>query len=106
MTDKLLVLSTCETLDAARRIARHLVDRQLAACVNLVPAVESIYRWKGAVETAGEILLLIKTSRTRFDELQAELRQVHPYEVPECVAVPVETGSSAYLTWWSDQLSG
>ncbi len=99
MTDKIVVLSTCGSEDEAERIARGLVDARVAACVNIVPGLRSIYRWKGAVEDAGEWLLLIKTRRDRFAELQTQLRRLHSYEVLECIALPVIDGSGAYLGW-------
>jgi periplasmic divalent cation tolerance protein len=99
MTDKIVVLSTCASPEEAERIARALVGARLAACVNIVPGVRSIYRWKGAVEDAGEWLLLIKTRRDLAGPLGAELARLHSYEVPECIALPVVAGLDAYLGW-------
>ena len=100
MTDKFVVLVTCKTTAEARRIAHAVVDEKLAACVNILPgAVESIYRWKGKVETVRERLLLIKTSRKRLAKLQAMVQGIHSYDVPEFVAIPIEVGSPAYLAW-------
>ena len=99
VTDKIVALTTCETSDDAAKIARHLVDARLAACVNIVPGARSIYRWKGAIEEAGELVLLIKTRRDLFPQLQAELEKIHPYEVPELIALPIVDGSEAYLGW-------
>jgi periplasmic divalent cation tolerance protein len=98
-TDALLVLSTCPDANTAQRLARTLVEARLAACVSLVGPVTSIYRWRDAVETTGETLLLIKTAAERYAGLEEALRAMHPYEVPEIVAVPVERGLSNYLDW-------
>jgi periplasmic divalent cation tolerance protein len=98
-TDALLVLSTCPDADTAQRLARTLVEARLAACVSLVGPVTSIYRWRDAVETAGETLLLIKTAAGRYTDLAQALRSMHPYEVPEILAVPVERGLDDYLDW-------
>ena len=99
MTDKLIVLSTAGSEEEARKIARHMVDRQLAACVNIVPQIESIYRWQGKVEEASEWLLLIKTTSERFPAVRDALLELHSYDVPECVAIAVEDGSAGYLDW-------
>lgn len=99
MTDKRLVLTTCGSSDEARRIARDIVERRLAACVNIVPQIESIYRWEGAVETAGEWLLIIKTTAGAFDKLRDAIEALHSYDLPECVAVAVEDGGISYLEW-------
>lgn len=94
-----LVLTTCPDADTAGRIARTLVEERLAACVNVLPPMRSVYRWKGQVEEAGEVLLLIKTSGTRFAALRERLRALHPYELPEIVAVPIVDGLPDYLAW-------
>jgi len=99
MTDKRLVLTTCGSLEEARSIAQTLVERQLAACVNIAPQIESVYRWQGEVETATEWLLLIKTTAEAFDRLRETLSELHTYELPECIAIAVEDGSAAYLEW-------
>lgn len=104
MTDKIVVLSTCATADEAERLARLLLDERLAACVSVVPAVRSFYRWKGAIESAEECLLLIKTSRKLFADLCETLRKAHSYEVPESLAVPIVEGSAAYLEWMEQHL--
>ncbi len=95
----LLVISTFGTADEARRISRTLVEERLVACANILPAVESIYRWKGEVETSPETMVLFKTVRDNFDQLEDRLRELHPYEVPEIVAFRVDTGLPAYLRW-------
>jgi periplasmic divalent cation tolerance protein len=105
MTDKIVVLVTCESAKEARRVARALVERRLAACVNILGTpVQSIYRWKGKVESAEESLLVIKTSRQRFESLQDAVRELHSYEVPEIIALPVVKGSRDYLAWISSSL--
>jgi len=104
MTDIRVVLTTCGLLEEARTIAHALVERELAACVNIVPQVESVYRWKGEVETANEFLLVIKTTAGAFDRLRAALRELHSYEVPECIEVSVTDGSEAYLNWIAESV--
>jgi len=99
VTDKIVILSTCETEQQASSIARRLVEERLAACVSIVPGAKSIYRWKGAVEEAGEFILMIKSRRELFPQLRAELEKIHSYEVPEVIALPVVDGSEAYLGW-------
>jgi len=95
----LIVLVNCPDPETAARLRRGLVEAGLAACVNQLPAVTSTYRWQGAVEEAVEIPLLIKTTRTCYPDLEAEVRRLHPYTVPEIVAVAVECGLAAYLDW-------
>jgi periplasmic divalent cation tolerance protein len=104
MTDKIVVLAACESEEQARRIARHLVEKKLAACVNIVPGVHSIYRWKDAIEEASEWLLTIKSRRDLFAALCSELEGMHTYEVPEVIALSVVDGSEAYLTWLDREL--
>lgn len=95
----LLVLSTFGTADEARRISRTLVEERLVACANLIPQVESIYRWKGEVETSAEIMVVFKTTTDRYDQVEDRIRELHPYEVPEIIAVRLQAGLPAYLTW-------
>jgi periplasmic divalent cation tolerance protein len=95
----LLVLTNCPDEATAAHIRRELVQARLAACVNQLGPVQSTYRWQGAVEEISEITLLIKTTRERYLDLEARLRQLHPYSVPEIVAISVEGGSSDYLAW-------
>jgi periplasmic divalent cation tolerance protein len=104
MTDKRLVLTTCGSQDEAARIARALVDRGLAACVNVVAPVESVYRWRGAVESAQEWLLLIKTSTALFERVRDAIRELHSYELPECIAITIDEGSAEYLRWMDESL--
>lgn len=99
MTDKRVVLSTCGSLEEARTIAQALVERKLAACVNIVPNIESVYRWKGEIESSTEHLLLIKTTEDAFASLRDAIVELHSYEVPECLEVVVTDGSASYLKW-------
>jgi periplasmic divalent cation tolerance protein len=94
-----IVLTTTDSAESANRIAHELVERRLAACVNIIPNLTSIYRWKGAVESASETLLLIKTSSASLPALEAALRELHSYDVPEFVVLAVESGSRLYLEW-------
>jgi periplasmic divalent cation tolerance protein len=104
MTDKRIVLTTASSEDEARKIGRHLVEHQLAACVNIVPQIESIYRWQNKVESAREWLLLIKTTAEGFAAVRDAIRELHSYELPECVAIAVEDGSAEYLEWLADSV--
>lgn len=101
MSTPLLCLSTCPDGETAARIARALVEERLAACVNRVPGVTSMYRWRGEIHDDAEVLLLIKTTRDRFDALRARLPELHPYEVPELVALEITGGLASYLDWIS-----
>ncbi|NIP97789.1 MAG: divalent-cation tolerance protein CutA [Akkermansiaceae bacterium] len=98
-SEVLMVFCTFPDLPKARQIGTALVEKQLAACVNLVPGVESIFRWAGEVSTEAEVLAIFKTSAGRWVELERELVALHPYDVPEVVAFPVGRGSEAYLEW-------
>jgi periplasmic divalent cation tolerance protein len=104
MTDQRLVLSTAGSHDEARRIAHALVEKKLAACVNIVPRIESIYRWKDNIEKAEEWLLLIKTTATAFPAVRDTINKLHSYELPECICVTIEEGSAPYLKWISDSV--
>ncbi|MEN5060293.1 divalent-cation tolerance protein CutA [Luteimonas sp. TWI1416] len=95
----LTCLNSCPDEASAQRIARTLVDARLAACVSLVPGVTSIYRWQGRVQTDAEVLLVIKTTADRLEALTERLRALHPYDVPELVALPVAGGLADYLHW-------
>lgn len=94
-----IVLSTAASPEEAARISGALVERRLAACVSRLPGVLSIYRWQGAIEEADEILLLIKTSTEKLSDLEAALCELHSYEVPEFLVLPVAAGSRGYLEW-------
>jgi periplasmic divalent cation tolerance protein len=95
----ILVLGTAGSMDEGERIARALVEERLAACVNLVPGVRSVYRWRGAVQSDSEVLLVIKTVRERFPALRARVRELHSYELPELVCVEPSGGEEEYLAW-------
>lgn len=99
MTDARVVLVTAPDAEAAARLARALVEERLAACGNVVPAIRSIYRWEGSVHDEGEALLVLKTRAARVDALRARVLELHPYQVPEVLVLPVEAGSEAYLAW-------
>ena len=103
--EPLLALSTAPDETCARDLARALVERRIAGCVNWMP-VRSAYRWEGAVQEEGEVLLLIKTDRARLNELRRTLDELHPYELPELIAVPIGEGSAAYLRWLREAVSG
>jgi periplasmic divalent cation tolerance protein len=106
MTGKLVVLVTCGSAREAGRIAQTLVEERLAACVNIqkVPVL-SVYRWKGKVEHAREVLLVIKTSARHFANLERRIRQIHSYETPEIVALPIAAASRPYLAWLDESLA-
>jgi len=94
-----VVLVTAPDLACARRLAHGLVERRLAACVNLVPGMESIYRWQGAIESSSEVLLVVKTAAGRMGEIEAYLESEHPYDCPECIALQPARVERAYLEW-------
>lgn len=99
MTDKIVVLNTCASQEEGERVARLLLDARLAACVSIVPGVESLYHWQGKIETSSEWLLIIKSTRERFAELRAAIEKAHSYDVPEVLALPVVDGAPNYLNW-------
>lgn len=103
--DHLLVYCTCPDETSARRLANTLVDDGLAACVNILPGVESVYRWAGARESAQEHLLIIKTRSAAYPHLENTLTRLHPYELPEIIAVPITQGSKSYLAWIDDNVN-
>lgn len=96
--DVLVVLVTCPP-DKAQAMATRLVEERVAACVNVVPSLQSIYRWKDEVQSEGEALLIVKTARDRFDALKQTVLKLHPYELPEVIAVTVDQGHAPYLEW-------
>ena len=106
MTDKILVISTCAAEADAERLAGALLVAHLAACVNILPGVRSLYRWKGEIKSEAEFMLIIKTSRDLFPALRAEIEKLHPYEVPELLALPVLAGAENYLNWLEANLRG
>ena len=99
MTDARIVFTTAGSKEEARKIAHALVERKLAACVNVVPQVESVYRWKGKVERAEEWLLIVKTTAQNVDAVCNAIKELNSYDLPECVAIAVEDGSEEYLKW-------
>lgn len=101
-----VVLVTAPDAESGARLARTLVEERLAACVNLLPGVRSIYLWEGRVEDDGEVLLVIKSTAARSDALASRVQSLHPYEVPEVIALPVVGGSSPYLTWVEQTVAG
>ncbi len=105
MTDKIVVLGTCASPEEAQRVARGLVEKRLAACVNVIPGIRSVYRWKDAIEDEEEVLLLIKTSRALLEEVRDEIERLHSYEVPEVIALQIVDGSERYLAWMGRELA-
>ncbi|HKF00773.1 MAG TPA: divalent-cation tolerance protein CutA [Candidatus Sulfotelmatobacter sp.] len=106
MTDKRIVFTTAGSQEEAQKMARHLVEHKLAACVNIVPRIESVYRWQGKVESSAEWLLLIKTTVEKFPNVRNAIRELHSYDLPECIAIAVEDGSAEYLDWIADSVAG
>jgi len=104
LTEALVVLSTLSEATRARQIAETLVAEQLAACVNIIPGLVSIYRWQGAVQQDDEVLMLIKTTQAGYARLEQRLRALHPYELPEIIAVPVRDGLADYIQWITDSV--
>ncbi|HET8551284.1 MAG TPA: divalent-cation tolerance protein CutA [Gammaproteobacteria bacterium] len=96
---------TCPDAACAADMAKALVEERLAACVNLVPGLRSFYRWKGQVQEESEVLLIIKTAQERFEAVEERIAELHPYELPELLAVPITTGSAAYLAWLREESS-
>ena len=104
--EAVVVFTTFPDQETARRIVRALVEERLIACGNLVPGVESIYRWKGEIETSGETLAILKTEIGQYSAMEQRLRNLHPYEVPECIMLRVRDGSPDYLRWITESLVG
>ena len=105
MTDKRIVLTTTAAKAEAVKIASALVERKLAACVNVVGPIASVYRWKGAVESAEEFLCIVKTTAAAAAKVQAAIQELHSYELPECVVICIETGSEEYLKWIGENVT-
>ena len=101
--EAVLVITNLPDRDAARRLAEKLVEERLAACVNILAPCDSVYRWQGRVENAQEVPLLIKTLRVNYGKVEKTIRQCHPYELPEIIAVPVTAGLPAYLDWLASE---
>ncbi|HEY3521972.1 MAG TPA: divalent-cation tolerance protein CutA [Rhodanobacteraceae bacterium] len=104
MSNAVLLLSTCPDAEVAAKIGRTLVEERLAACVNRVAGVKSVYRWRDEIHEDAELLLLIKTTRERIEALRARLVELHPYEVPELIALDIAGGHTSYLDWLCEQV--
>jgi periplasmic divalent cation tolerance protein len=104
MTDAVIILCTCAKEGEALAIGNALIESRLAACVNLLQPIQSIYRWQGEVEIAEEILLIIKTTQERFPAVRDRIAQLHTYDTPEIIAIPVVNGSDKYLAWLREQV--
>ena len=104
MTDKIVVLITAGSLKEARKIARRLVEARLAACVSLLPPVESVYLWQAKIEVSKERMLVIKTAREAFPKVEAEIRRLHSYTTPEIICLPIIDGSRDYLAWLDESI--
>jgi periplasmic divalent cation tolerance protein len=105
ITEEIVILCTCSSEGEAEKIALHLLEQRLAACVNVIPAGRSYYRWQGAIESAVEHLLLIKSSAALFPQVEKAVRSLHSYQVPELLALPIAAGSADYLNWLREQLT-
>src|SRR5258708_28171237 len=105
MTQARIVLTTAGSQDEAGKIAHALVERRLAACVNIIPQIESVYRWQGRVENATEWLLIVKTQSSAFAQVRDAIRELHSYELPECLLLEISDGSTDYLSWIADNVS-
>ena len=103
-SDPIVVLMTAANGEEAARLADMLVGAQLAACVQILPGIESVYRWQGQIERQAEVLLIAKTTRSKFEQLEHEVRELHSYATPEIVALPITAGSAPYLKWLSENL--
>ncbi|MGH9959879.1 MAG: divalent-cation tolerance protein CutA [Pyrinomonadaceae bacterium] len=103
--DAIVVMMTASDRDEARRLADMLVAREMAACVQMIPGMQSVYRWEGKIEEQDEILLIAKTVAAKFAELEKEVRAMHSYETPEIIALPVTAGSERYLEWLTVNVS-
>ena len=99
MTDKRIVITALGTEAEATDMAWELCERKLAACVNIIPNITSIYHWKGEIQSSKEWMLVIKTSAALFENVREAIRELHPYEIPECIELPIERGSTTYLNW-------
>jgi len=106
MSDARVVLTTAGNREEAEKIANALVESEAAACVNIVGPITSIYRWQGKVENAAEFLLVVKTWGSAYERVEEMIRELHSYEVPECIALRVEKGSEQYLDWMEESVSG
>jgi periplasmic divalent cation tolerance protein len=105
MSNPIIVLSTAGSEEEASKIAEHLVINRLAACVNIIPSILSVYRWKGDMNRDKEVLMIIKTDAARFIDIEQAVRSLHSYEVPELIAFPIQQGLQGYLDWIEDSVS-
>jgi periplasmic divalent cation tolerance protein len=105
MNSPIIILSTTGSEDEASKIAEHLVSSRLAACVNIIPSITSVYRWKGEMNSDREILMIIKTDASRFEEIKTAVRSMHSYETPELIAIPIQQGLQQYLDWITESVS-
>lgn len=105
MTDKIVVLTTCSTEAEAQKIARHVLNLRLAACVQILPAIQSLYHWQGAIDESTETLLFIKSARPLFDRLRAEIARHHSYSTPEIIALSIVDGAPDYLQWLDREIT-
>ena len=103
---EIVILSTVDSMGTASKIARALVEGKEAACVNIVPGIRSIYRWEGKVCDDSELLLMIKTTEARFEAVRRRIRALHPYQLPESIAIPIIAGDQEYLAWLSSNVAG
>jgi periplasmic divalent cation tolerance protein len=106
MTDKIIVFVTCESVEQAETIAHTVVSEKLAACVNMVSGIRSCYVWEGKLTWSNEVLLLIKTTRGRFDQLKTRVRSLHSYSVPEIVGVTIDDAFDKYIAWIDESIGG
>ena len=102
----IVILCTLPSETDAEKIATHLIENRLAACCNIIPGLRSIYRWKDKIESDDEFLLLIKSAEERYPEIEKAIIKMHPYDVPEIIALPLEAGSQTYLHWIRESISG
>jgi periplasmic divalent cation tolerance protein len=105
-SDVFVVFVTAPASEEGEKVARHIVEKRLCACVNAIRGVRSLFWWEGQIQDDSEVLLVIKTSKTLLDDLIAEIKKVHPYSVPEVIALPVKKGNPAYLSWVLSEATG
>ncbi len=105
VTDKIVVITTCNSQEQGAQLARHLIEHRLAACVNILPGARSFYRWKGEIEQAEEVVLIIKSRQDVLEKLRDAIAHLHSYEIPEVIALPVVAGSDAYLNWLDGEIA-
>ena len=105
VTDKIVVLTTCNSQEQGAQLARHLIEHRLAACVNILAGARSFYRWKDEIQNSEEVVLIIKSRRDTFDKLREAIAHLHSYEIPEVIALPITDGSEAYLNWLDREMA-